>query len=559
MESAKKNVKLGDMLVSMKLITDNQLNYALEVQKRNHKKLGEVLIEESIITETELIEVLKFQLGIPYIDFEKFEVEKEAVELIDESVASRYRAIPVKMCEDSVLVAMTDPLNIFALEDLGMIMNRKVEPAIALKKEISIYIDKYYRNRHVEKELEEFSETLLDLELEDEETSFEVANAPIVKLIDRLIRQAVAERASDIHIEPFENFVKVRLRIDGDLREIMRPAKNTHSAISTRIKIMAGMDIAEKRIPQDGRIEIAIDDRDIDVRVSTLPTVYGEKIVMRVLDKTSFIISKESLGLTEYDLKRFDNIVKSPNGIILVTGPTGSGKSTTLYTALKELHNESRNIVTVEDPVEYHLEGVNHVQVVPKAGLTFAAGLRAILRQDPDIVMIGEIRDAETASIAMRAAITGHLVLSTMHTNDTASTLVRLVDMGIERYIVSSSLVGVVSQRLVKKICRDCSCDYESESHENDFLNLESSVSLSRGAGCKHCNYTGYKGRTAVYEIMTVTKEIRELLNRGETIDNLRAKAEAESMVSLFENGKKLVLEKKTTVEELMRIAYSLD
>jgi type IV pilus assembly protein PilB len=557
--SNKKNVRLGDLLVSMKIITANQLNYALEVQKRTHQKLGEVLIEENIITESEVIEVLRVQLGIPHVSFKKFDVEKEAVELINEKTASKYSSIPVKICGDKVLVAMTDPLNIFAVDDLSMIINKKVEPAIATKKEISHYIDKLYKNKGVEKELEEFSESLEDIELEDEESSFEVANAPVVKLIDRLIRQAVAENASDIHIEPFENKIKVRFRIDGDLREIMKPAKNTHSAISTRIKIMAGMDIAEKRTPQDGRIETEVDGREIDIRVSSLPTVYGEKIVMRILDKTGFIISKHDLGLSSYDMTRFESIIKSPNGIILVTGPTGSGKSTTLYTVLKELNDEKRNIVTVEDPVEYHLEGINHVQVIPKAGLTFASGLRAILRQDPDIVMIGEIRDAETASIAMRAAITGHLVLSTMHTNDTTSTLVRLVDMGIERYIVSSSLVGVVSQRLVKKICSDCAYEYDIAPHEKLFLKTDEDIKLSKGAGCVSCNNTGYKGRTAVYEIMTVTKALRALLNEGATIDELRAEAEAESMISLFENGKSLVIDKQTTVEELMRIAYSLD
>lgn len=557
--SSRKNVRLGDLLVTMKLITENQLNYALEVQKRTQKKLGEVLLDEKIISETELIEVLEFQLGIPHVKFDKFEVEKEAVELIDEKTAQKYNAIPVKLEGDKVLVVMTDPLNIFAVDDLSMIMGKRVEPAIGMKHEVSQSIDKYYRNKGVEKELEEFSDSLEEVDFEDEELSFEVTNAPVVKLIDRLIRQAVADRASDIHIEPFEKSVKVRFRVDGDLREIMSPAKNTHSAISTRIKIMSSMNIAEKRIPQDGRIETKVDGRDIDIRVSSLPTVFGEKIVMRILDKSGFMISKSELGLTDGDLAKFDNIVKSPNGIILVTGPTGSGKSTTLYTVLRELNDIRRNIVTVEDPVEYQLEGVNQVQVMPKAGLTFASGLRSILRQDPDIVMIGEIRDGETASIAMRAAITGHLVLSTMHTNDTASTLVRLVDMGIESYVVASSLVGVVSQRLVKKICKDCQYSYIPELHEKQLLKLEDDMELKRGKGCMACNNTGYKGRTAVYEIMLVTKELRKLLNDGATIDELRQKAEGEGMVSLFENGRSLVLNGKTTVEELVRIAYSLD
>lgn len=557
--SNRKNVRLGDILVKTKVITENQLNYALEVQKRTQKKLGEVLIDENIITETELIEVLEFQLGIPHVSFEKFEVEKEAVELIDEKTATKYNAIPVKISGDAVLVAMTDPLNIFAVDDLSRIIGKKVEPAIGSKQEVTHSIDRFYRNKGVEKELEEFSDSLEDVDLIDEEASFEVTNAPVVKLINRLIRQAVAERASDIHIEPFENVVKVRFRVDGDLREIMSPAKNTHSAISTRIKIMAGMNIAEKRIPQDGRIESSVDGRDIDIRVSSLPTVFGEKIVMRILDKSGFMMSKSELGLTQDDLERFDSVIKSPNGIILVTGPTGSGKSTTLYTVLRELNDIKRNIVTVEDPVEYQLEGVNQVQVLPKAGLTFSTGLRSILRQDPDIVMIGEIRDGETASIAMRAAITGHLVLSTVHTNDTASTLVRLVDMGIESYVVASSLIGVVSQRLVKKICRECAYGYSIEEHEKQFLKVEEDITLKRGRGCIACNNTGYRGRTAVYEIMIVTKELRKLLNDGATIDELRNKAEDEGMVSLFENGKNLVMNGKTTVEELVRIAYSLD
>ena len=339
-------------------------------------------------------------------------------------------------------------------------------------------------------------------------------------MVDSIIQHAVRARASDIHIEPFEKNIRIRFRIDGELQEIMTSSKTTHSAIVTRIKIIGRMDIAEKRIPQDGRVDMNIDNKDIDLRISVLPTVYGEKIVLRLLDRSSTILTKTQLGFSAENIRMFDKLIQSPNGIILVTGPTGSGKTTTLYAVLQELNKIGRNIITVEDPVEYRLEGINQVQVNIKAGLTFASGLRSILRQDPDIIMIGEIRDTETAKIAVRAAITGHLVLSTMHTNDSASAVSRLVDMGIEPYLVSSSVVGVVAQRLVKKICTNCKIEYKPSHSEMDLLQLNENDVLYKGQGCSLCNNAGYKGRTAIHEILLMTRELREMVDRHDSIMN---------------------------------------
>ena len=387
----------------------------------------------------------------------------------------------------------------------------------------------------------------------------EVNNAPVVRFVDSIIQHAIRTRASDIHIEPYEKNIRIRFRIDGELQEIMTSSKRAHSAIVTRIKILGRMDIAEKRLPQDGRVEMHVDNKDVDLRISILPTVYGEKIVIRLLDRSSTILTKSQLGFSEENIKMFDKIIRSPNGIILVTGPTGSGKTTTLYAVLQELNKVSRNIITVEDPVEYRLDGVNQVQVNVKAGLTFANGLRSILRQDPDIIMIGEIRDSETAEIAVRAAITGHLVLSTMHTNDSASTVSRLVDMGIEPYLVSSSVVGVVAQRLVKKICINCKQEYKPTHSERDLLHLADGDILSRGAGCSICGNTGYRGRTAIHEVMLVTREIRELIDHRASIDELRTAAAKYGTITLRDSCSRLVRKGITTSDEMLKVTYSLE
>ena len=554
--------RLGNLLLKNGLITQDQLEYVLEVQKSTGKKIGEVFVEEGIVSEDKIIEVLEFQFGIPHINLNKYVIDPEIPRLISEKLARRYTLIPVKKDGEKLIVAMMDPLNIFAIDDIKMATGLEVIPVIATNQGILNAIDQYYETESVERALAEFRrnyqvEVTDDI---DEELLSEISNAPVVKLVNSIIRQAVKMKASDIHIEPFEKIIKVRFRIDGDLQEIMAPAKATHSAIVTRIKIISKMDIAERRLPQDGRIEMNIEDKEVDLRISALPTVHGEKIVMRLLERSSFLFTKQQLGFTEQNLTVFEKIIKSPNGIILVTGPTGSGKTTTLYAILEELNQVSKNIITVEDPVEYQMDGVNQVQVNIKAGLTFAGGLRAILRQDPDAIMIGEIRDDETAQIAVRAAITGHLVLSTMHTRDTVSSVTRLIDMGVKPYLVSSSVVGVTAQRLVKKICDNCKIGYTADVLEKKALQIEDTaeVKIYRGGGCNFCNNTGYKGRVAVHEILPVTKEIRLLIDKGSSMDSIKAEAKKQNFVPLEENCIQLVKGGVTTVEELLRATYSI-
>ncbi|MFZ5966241.1 MAG: type II secretion system ATPase GspE [Bacillota bacterium] len=554
--------RLGDLLVDAGLITKEQLNSALQLQKKTGKKLGELLIEESYVEEKQIIEVLEFQLGIPHMDLEKYFIDPDIPKLINETLAKRHILIPIKKDRGKIVVAMADPLNIFAMDDIRIATGLEVEPVIATKKDILNAIEQYYGQQHAEKAIEDFKKqyNMDDISELDDDVLNEINNAPIVRLINSIIQQAVKMKASDIHIEPYEDNVRVRFRVDGELQEIMTPSKSAHSAISTRIKIMGKMDIAEKRIPQDGRVETVVDGKEVDLRISVLPTVYGEKIVIRLLDRSGFLVTKGQLGFTDENLALFDKIIKNPNGIILVTGPTGSGKTTTLYTVLRELNKPNINVITVEDPVEYRLRGINQVQVNTKAGLTFASGLRAILRQDPDVIMIGEIRDAETAQIAIRAAITGHLVLSTMHTNDTASTVTRLVDMGIEPYLVSSSVVGVIAQRLVKRVCPKCAMPYGPSSFEKEMLGLEDHNHVFyKGTGCSACNHTGYKGRTAIHEILPVNNEIRELIDSRASLDTIRKTAVKQGTIALRENCQQLILNGVTTTEELLRVAYNPD
>mgnify|MGYP000055682997 FL=1 len=553
--------KLGNLLIDAGIISREQLEQALQLQKNTGKKVGEILVEQGLVQEKEIVEVLEFQLGIPHMDLDKHFIDPDISNLISEDLARRHLLIPVKVKEGRLVIAMADPLNIFAIDDVKIATGMDVEVVIATSKDILSAIDQYYGKKNVEQAIEEFKKEFdFDNITEvDEKTLSEINNAPVVKLVNSIIRQAIRSKASDIHIEPFEHHVRVRFRIDGELQEIMSPAKSTHAAIVTRIKIMGKMDIAEKRVPQDGRYEAVIDGKEVDLRISSLPTVYGEKTVIRILQRDSTMLTRKQLGFTQHNMKKLDDIIKSPNGIILVTGPTGSGKSTTLYALLRELNTPNKNLITVEDPVEYRIEGINQVPVNNKAGMTFASALRSILRQDPDIIMIGEIRDTETAEIAVRASITGHLVLSTMHTNDTASTVSRLIDMGIEPYLVSSSVVGIIAQRLVKRICEGCKTDYKPTPEEKEMLGLDKDITLHKGAGCSACGGTGYKGRIAVHEIMTITKELRALINKGASVDEIREAAEKQGMLTLQENCRQLIVDGISTIEEMLRVAYSID
>lgn len=555
------NKRLGDLLVEAGLLTMEQLNEALRKQKATGKKIGEILIDDAIISESDMIKTLELQLSIPYMELGKVYIDADVPKLINENLARRHTLIPIKRERNKLTVAMADPLNIFARDDVNIATGLEVEPVISNRKDILNAIEQYYGKQRAEKAIEEFKRQFDGGSMNDllEDTQNETNNAPVVRLINTIISQAVKMKASDIHIEPSETKIRIRYRVDGELQEVMNPEKSALSAIITRIKIMGKMDIAEKRLPQDGRVEINIDGKEIDLRISTIPTVFGEKIVLRLLDRSNFLASKAELGFSQHNLQLLDKLIKSPNGMLLVTGPTGSGKSTTLYAVLKELNKLNTNIITIEDPVEYRLDGINQVQVNNKAGMTFASGLRSILRQDPDIIMIGEIRDAETAEIAVRASITGHLVLSTLHTNDAPSTITRMVDMGIEPYLVSASVVGVVAQRLVRKICSHCKKPHSLTPFEKQMLKADDSVQAYKGSGCTICGGTGYKGRTAIHEILIINKDIRALIDQRASIELIRAAAAENGTITLQESCRQLVLAGETTTEEMIRVTYSLD
>lgn len=561
----KKRKRIGDLLLHVGMITQEQLEEALALQKQTGRRIGEILIEKKYITQEDMIEVLEFQLGIPHVSLEKYVIDPEAPKKISESLAKRYALIPIKIEQDKLVVAMSDPLNIFAIDDISILSGMEVYPVIATSADISRAIDIYYGKQEAMKAAEEYKKEYGILPtLENADSSIEdvVNSAPIVKLVNSIIEQAIRTKASDIHIEPFDDYIRIRYRRDGQLEEIMRHDIQLLPAIITRIKITGDMNIAEKRKPQDGRISMMVDGRSFDLRVSVLPTIRGEKIVIRVVDKAGLLKSKEQLGFFPEDLQKYQNILKNPHGIILITGPTGSGKSTTLYTTIRELNREHINIITVEDPVEVKLDGINQVQVNPKAGLDFATALRSILRQDPNIIMIGEIRDRETAEIAVRAAVTGHLVVSTIHTNDSASTISRLMDMDIDPFLISTSVVGIISQRLIRTICPRCKEKYVPLHSELDMLSaagVEIKSSLYRGKGCNACNNSGYRGRIGVYELMPISYQIRQLINRRESTDVIREQALKEGMNTLKDNCAQLVVQGITTMDELVRVAYSVE
>jgi type IV pilus assembly protein PilB len=553
--------RLGNYLISKGLINYDQLKLALEKQKDNGKKLGQTLIDLGFIDRPTLLPILEEQLQIEYVNVVNLEIRTEVAELINERLARKHQILPIDVHDDIIHLAMADPLDIIAIKDVKLATGLGVKTFMSTPIDIIDVIDRIYSSSQTHEMYKEISDELNLAEIEemDEELLNEINNAPIVKLVNTILSQAVKAKASDIHIEPFDKEIRVRLRVDGALNEYLKPSKTILNAIVTRIKIMASLNIAEHRVPQDGRVETEINGHKVDLRVSILPTIYGEKIVIRLLDRTTQAMTKKQLGFSDDNLKRFENMISKPHGIILVTGPTGSGKTTTLYAALMELNDIEKNIITVEDPVEYRMDGVNQTQVNTKAGLTFASGLRSILRQDPDIIMIGEIRDKETASIAVRAAITGHLVFSTVHTNDTASTIARLVDMGIEPFMLSSSLIGVHAQRLVKKICQNCREKYKANDIEAAVLGVPEGTKLCHGTGCSQCNHTGYKGRTAIHEIMPLTRTLREAINRNKTTEELKDIALEEGMTTMRMSARDFVLKGITTVDELLRLTNSED
>ena len=556
--------RIGDMLIDEHVITEEQLLQALPVAKEKKKKIGETLIEMGFTTETEIAKALSVQLGIPRIDLSAITIPEDVLGLVSESVLRKHIMVPYAYDDvnpNIIHVAMSDPMDLLALDDISIVTNLQPEPAVATAHDILLVLDKYYGDSEAQKMAEVYAaerKELLNRNQEDEAYNQDVNNSPVVLLVNSMIEQAARQRASDIHIEALENIVRVRFRIDGALYEKFKYDIHLLPAIIARLKIIGGMDISEKRKPQDGRITMVIDRVEYDIRVSILPTVFGEKCVMRLAQKKALTRNKKDLGLAEDDLRAFDNILKNPNGILLVTGPTGSGKSTTLYTALSELNNEDVNIITVEDPVEANIDGINQVQVNPKAELTFASALRSILRQDPDIIMIGEIRDGETAQIAVQASITGHLVVSTLHTNSAAATISRLEDMGIESYLLADSLVGIIAQRLVRRLCPNCKKEHYATEEEKKVMNIDENgdILIYEATGCEKCDNTGYTGRIGIYEILTITQNIKNLISRRATADEVARAAQTEGMHTLRQSATKLVLEGTTSYKEMLRTTF---
>ena len=567
--------RLGDLLVDAGVITQDQLMQALQIQKTEKKgdRLGVVLIDLGMTDEKQIMDALKKQLKIQSVDLSTIRIPEEITRLVEESVLRKYMLIPFQFNEKNpnlLKVAMSDPMDIRAMDDISIITGCQVERYVAATSDIAAAIDRYYGNAEAlrvaeqyTREREEQAKARAAVEPGSGEES-SVQQAPIVKLLAQIIEQAVHKRASDIHIEPMENQVRIRFRVDGVLHEAMRHDITLHAALIARIKIVSGLDISEKRRPQDGRATSIVDRQEYDIRVSILPTVYGEKVVMRLAQKKALTMDKRDLGFPDDELEKFNRILSHPNGLILVTGPTGSGKSTTLYTALSELNVEGVNIITVEDPVEANLNGVNQVQVNDKAGLTFGSALRSILRQDPDIIMIGEIRDQETAEIAVKASITGHLVVSTLHTNSSANTITRLADMGVENYLIADSVVGVIAQRLVRRVCPACGVVRDATEEEKKTLGFAGSpkriqVRTPGHKECVRCGGTGYFGRIGVYEIMPITPDLRQAINRGENADVLEEIARKHGMKTLRMSAVEYALRGITTVEEVRRVAYEED
>lgn len=561
----RKKIRIGDVLVAAGAITEEQLQEGLAKQKETGRKLGNALVDLGFISNDMLITVLTTQLGIDYIELKGAKIEDKVIHMVPESMVTKYQAIPIEVDPDNpniLKVAMADPMDIMAMDDIGLVTNLQVEPMLASEEGIKNAIDKYYGSAQAMEAAEAYrQEQQSALGGDDEDNgNDEVDNSPIVLLVKQIIEGGVRQRASDIHIEALENSVRVRYRIDGALKQVMSYDLSILAGITARIKIIGGMDIAEKRKPQDGRITIMVDRREFDVRVSILPTVFGEKTVIRLTSKDGLTKPKSALGFDAEQEKVFDNILSNPHGIILVTGPTGSGKSTTLYTSLSELNTEDVNIITVEDPVEANINGINQVQVNNKADMTFAAALRSILRQDPDIIMIGEIRDGETAGIAVQAAITGHLVVSTLHTNSAASTITRLIDMGIESYIAGDAVVGVIAQRLVRRLCTTCKQPRLVEDEERVQLGIpadEEDVIIYEPQGCPLCNDTGYAGRIGVYEMMPVSRELQAVIASGATADVIEKQALKEGMLTLKMGAAKHVLDGITSIAEMNKIVHS--
>ncbi len=564
---AKSSKLIGDLLVREGLITEEQLRRALSEQRTNGGRLGYTLVALGIVSETDLTRVLARKYRVKAVDLSRIdEIDRRVVKLVKPEIAVRHLVLPLRRVGRTLTVAMANPTNLDAIDELRFSTGYEIEPVVAGEYSLRKSVEKYYEavEDGLQDLLREFDEE--DIEVvdgsEDDEISVtalqaQVEEAPVVKLINGILTSAVQKGASDIHVEPYEKEIRVRFRVDGALREIMRPPARMKAALTSRVKILADLNIAERRVPQDGRIKMRMGKRVIDFRVSTLPSIYGEKIVLRILDRSNLQLELEKFGMEAKAQRDFVSAISNPYGMVLVTGPTGSGKTTTLYSAITKINTEEVNIMTAEDPVEYNLRGINQVQVRPEIGLTFAAALRAFLRQDPNIILVGEIRDLETAGIAIKAALTGHLVLSTLHTNDAASTITRLIDIGVEPFNVASAVNLVTAQRLVRRICSNCKAEvqYEAEMLEAADIAPEKLAELTfyRGEGCEHCDGTGYRGRQGLYEVMPITPMIRRMIMQGDSGDEMKQRAVADGMLTLREDGLVKVGRGVTTLEEVLK------
>lgn len=550
MSAARK--RIGDLLLDAGVITEEQLHTALARQRETRMRLGDVLISLEFITQQQFIEVLEFQLGIPHVQLYRYKIDPKIVGLISQKLADQHCVMPLRLEGNKLVLAMADPLDYFAIDEIRIATGLRIEPVIASKNELVNTINRYYG---LQDTIQQISQNLQHRDL-DEETAIKDEDSPVVKTVNGIITQAVQLGASDIHMDPQENEFRVRYRVDGVMRTERTLPSSMHAIIAARIKIMANLNVAERRLPQDGRVELEVDYRKVDIRVSTLPTIHGEKVVIRILDLGQSLADISKLAFSERNEKVFRNSIEASHGVVLITGPTGSGKTTTLYSALAHLNKEDVNIITVEDPVEYQMAGINQVQVNPTMGLTFARGLRSILRQDPNIIMLGEIRDSETAEIAVRAAMTGHLVLSTLHTNSAVSSISRLIDMEVEPFLLASSVNCIVAQRLVRKVCPHCSEPYTPNVEETELLSAHGLTAsrLYRGIGCGNCARTGYKGRLAIHEVLAVDNELRTMMMNKGSDHQYYNHALEQGMVPILEDGLRKAIDGLTTISELYRV-----
>ena len=556
---------LGEMLIAGGFMNQDELQECIDFGQQTQRRLGDIAVERGFVTAEEVQRLLENQTGVSFVDLDRTDPPPDASRYVPVELARSNNVAPIRVELGVLYIAIEDPKNFQAIDDVRNVSRLEVQPMMASGKSITTYIDRIYGNEFAQRALSDYGKEVdlnavasqvIDLGADDTE------NAPIIRLVQALLDQAVGMRASDIHIEPGATQMRVRMRVDGRLSVVLQAPIATAAPMVARLKIISGLNIAERRLPQDGRFNIRVMNREIDVRISIIPTMHGEKVVMRLLDRSTFLIPKAKLGFTDKNLLLFDELLSAPHGIVLMTGPTGSGKSTTLYTMLAEINKTSDNIITIEDPVEFMIDGLNQVQTNVRAGMDFASGLRSILRQDPDVIMIGEIRDNETVEIAVRAAITGHLVLSTIHTNDTVSTIYRLIDMGVPPYMIASAVVGIVAQRLLRVVCQDCKTTYRPTQRELDMAGIDrwgaEGMTFYRGTGCAECNQTGYKGRMAVHEILIFDNDIKELIHKEASAGDIRQYALSKGMSTIRDAILDLLNQGQSTLEELISIAHGL-